>query len=107
MSALFLTVTPACSSQILLQIISDSLALQEVNSYEIPLQRVLTRLSFLLRLLHLLAISGDPELLAVQSVLFRLRDVSAVRSLGLHSISVCVSSSQQVSLRFEGEMGVT
>ena len=74
---------PACSSEILLQRVSDPFAFREVISYEIPLQRVLTRLPFLLRLLHLFVIVVDLELLDVQSVLFHLRNVSAVRFLGL------------------------
>ena len=68
-----LSLTPAYSSQILFQRVSDSFALQEVNSHAIPLQRVLIILSLLFRLLHLLVNSSYLELLVVQSVFFLLR----------------------------------
>ena len=70
------------SYHILLRAVSDSFALQEVISYDMPLQRVLTK-PLLLRLVYLLAISGDPELLDARSVSFLLRNVSPVCFLGL------------------------
>ena len=52
----YLRLTPAYSSQIVLRTVSDSLALQEVISYDVPLQRVLIRLPLLLRRLHQLVL---------------------------------------------------
>ena len=95
------------SYQILLRAVPDSFALQEVSSYAIPLHRVLTKLPIPPRLVNLVAVSGDPELLDARSVSFLLRDVSPVCFLGLCSMSVCVSISRQVSLCFEGEMSLT
>ena len=59
--------------------------------------RVLIRQPSLLLPLHLLVILRDPELLNLRSTFFLLRNVSPV-SLDLCPISVCVSTSQQVSL---------
>ena len=93
----FQILTPAYPSQIVCRIVSDSFAPRKVISYDVPLQRVLIKLRLLLRLLRLLGILGDLELLAVQFVSCHLRNFSPVHVLGLCSISVCVSVSQQVS----------
>ena len=49
----FVSLAPADSSKILLQMVSDSFAPQEVISYEIAHQRLFIRLPVLLWLLHL------------------------------------------------------
>ena len=56
---------------------------------------------------RLLGILGDLELLAVQFVSCHLRNFSPVHVLGLCSMSVCVSVSQQVSPRFECKLSLT
>ena len=78
-----------------------TLPLKKEISCDIPLQRVLMRLHFLLRLLHHL------QRLAVRSVFFHLRSVSPVRLLGLCSIFVYVSTSKKAYMRFENEMSLT
>ena len=106
---LFLPVTLAYSSQMLLQRVSDSSALREVVSYGIPLQRVSMRLPFLLRLLHLLGFlkgdEGRSNFLLFSSILSLA--VSCTLLGSLLDFRVCVSISRQVSPRFESEMSLT
>ena len=66
----------AHSLHIVLQTVSDSFAPQEVTSYDIPPQRVLTTLPVFLRLIYLLVIQGNPELLDARRIFFLLRNKS-------------------------------
>ena len=93
----FLLLILACSSQIVLPTVSDSFVPQEVISYDIPLERVLTVLPALLGRLALLVIQENPELIDVRRISFLSRNKAPVNFLELGSTFPCVSTSPQVS----------